>query len=474
VSRVASEAALIQSRLHSPHSRAPANDARRPESPFGSLLDMDAAPPPRERPDAPAAPSRKGEARSSGEARPNQNNQNNQTNQSGQAAPRSDRPDENAAPEQPATTSEAAPAQDGQIDDQQAAEADKAAQAETLDAAVSALTETPAQPPVAAATPDAVPVTPPPVDPALTMASVEDSSASAQTAEITAAAAATTNAAPNANLETNAAALATDATTDQKGKPSGSQTVHAGPKVPGEAKPAAPEAETHDGKPAEAPSESGDKPAPVHVHGPLSPDAPTHEHGKARVRADDLQIAAAIDTAKPATDNAPQPANLQANHLNTASGPTHAGAAQTATGTADAAVPVAGLAVEIAARAQPGRNRFEIRLDPPELGRIDVRLDVDSGGNVTSRLTVDKAETLDLLRRDAPELERALQQAGLKTGDGGMQFSLRDQSFAGRDDGRQAQSMARVVVPDADLPAIDTTQSYGRTLSRSGGVDIHV
>ena len=140
----------------------------------------------------------------------------------------------------------------------------------------------------------------------------------------------------------------------------------------------------------------------------------------------------------------------------------------------DAAVPVAGLAIEIAARAQPGRNRFEIRLDPPELGRIDVRLDVDSSGNVTSRLTVEKAETLDLLRRDAPELERALQQAGLKTGDGGMQFSLRDQSFAGRDDSRQAQAMARVVVPDADLPAIDTTQSYGRTLSRSGGIDIHV
>src|SRR5262249_35481774 len=50
-----------------------------------------------------------------------------------------------------------------------------------------------------------------------------------------------------------------------------------------------------------------------------------------------------------------------------------------------ALVPVAGLAVEIAARAQAGRNRFEIRLDPPELGRIDVRLDVDASGQVTSR-----------------------------------------------------------------------------------------
>src|SRR5262249_22734419 len=99
---------------------------------------------------------------------------------------------------------------------------------------------------------------------------------------------------------------------------------------------------------------------------------------------------------------------------------------------ADAAVPIAGLAVQIASRAPDGNKRFDIRLDPPELGRIDVRLDVDQGGKVTSRLIVERADTLDLLRRDAPQLERALQHAGLNT-DGGLQFSLRDQSFAGRD-----------------------------------------
>ena len=38
-------------------------------------------------------------------------------------------------------------------------------------------------------------------------------------------------------------------------------------------------------------------------------------------------------------------------------------------------VPIAGLAIEIAGKALAGKNRFEIRLDPPELGRIDVRLD---------------------------------------------------------------------------------------------------
>lgn len=62
-------------------------------------------------------------------------------------------------------------------------------------------------------------------------------------------------------------------------------------------------------------------------------------------------------------------------------------------------------------RRSRGKNRFEIRLDPPELGRIEVRIDVDHDGNVTSRLTVDRADTYDLLRRDATDLERALQDA---------------------------------------------------------------
>ena len=139
-----------------------------------------------------------------------------------------------------------------------------------------------------------------------------------------------------------------------------------------------------------------------------------------------------------------------------------------------AAVPIAGLAIEIAARAHSGKNRFEIRLDPPELGRIDVRLDVDRDGNVTSRLVVDRSETLDLLRRDASNLERALQQAGLKTSDNGLQFSLRDQAFSGRDNGEQAQTMARLVVPEDKLVAVELQRNHGRLAGLGSGVDIRV
>lgn len=138
----------------------------------------------------------------------------------------------------------------------------------------------------------------------------------------------------------------------------------------------------------------------------------------------------------------------------------------------DNAVPIAGLPVEIVSRAQDGLRRFEIRLDPPELGRIDVRLDVDRGGNVTSRLTVERAETLDLLRRDAPQLERALQHAGLNT-EGGLQFSLRDQNFANRE--QTPHHASTLIVPDDEPAAAEAARrGYGRLIGLGGGIDIRV
>jgi chemotaxis protein MotD len=143
--------------------------------------------------------------------------------------------------------------------------------------------------------------------------------------------------------------------------------------------------------------------------------------------------------------------------------------------TSDAPVSIDGLAVEIAARARSGKTRFEIRLDPPELGRVDVRLDIDSQGKVSSHLIVDKPETLDLLRRDAPQLQQALNDSGFKTGDGGMQFSLRDQSFAGRNDqGGQQQRAVPIVISEEDtVPAAIAGRSY-RMAGAASGIDITV
>ena len=140
-----------------------------------------------------------------------------------------------------------------------------------------------------------------------------------------------------------------------------------------------------------------------------------------------------------------------------------------------AAVPIAGIAVEIAARAFEGKRRFEIRLDPPELGRIDVRLDVGRDGQVTSRLVVERAETLDLLRRDAATLERALQSSGLRTDDAGLQFALRDQT-GGRWAGAEITPRPNLlIVPDDDVSVHEAVRrGYGVLRGLGRGIDIRV
>jgi len=100
----------------------------------------------------------------------------------------------------------------------------------------------------------------------------------------------------------------------------------------------------------------------------------------------------------------------------------HIEAAKSQTGGRQINIP--NVAFEIMRQVRAGMQRFEVRLDPPEMGRIDVRMEVD-GNNVTARMVVERAETLDLLQRDARVLERALQQAGLNADRANLQFSLK-------------------------------------------------
>jgi flagellar hook-length control protein FliK len=137
------------------------------------------------------------------------------------------------------------------------------------------------------------------------------------------------------------------------------------------------------------------------------------------------------------------------------------------------------MAVEIVRQVEAGNSRFQIRLDPPELGRIDVKLDVDKAGNVSARMTVERAETLDLMQRDQRSLEKALAQAGLDTSKTNLEFSLRQNPFA-RDGQPQHQggngqpAFPRFGVAEADdaIPAPHVTAYRG--YASAGGVNLFV
>jgi chemotaxis protein MotD len=229
---------------------------------------------------------------------------------------------------------------------------------------------------------------------------------------------------------------------------------------------------------------------------PLLPAQPKVEHARPQLQHEDAKLQQtdgqpkeAQQPAEPANSSKPAQPQMTGFEPDLANPPVQqtqptvatdiasltAGQQRTAPLTAQTPVPVSGIAVEIAAQAKAGNNRFEIRLDPPELGRIDVRLDVDTDGNVKSRLVIERADTYDLLRKDASTLERTLQQAGLKTSDSGLEFTLRDQGSAQREARDQNQRNAeRGIIPDADVLPAEAASGYNRMLGLGSGIDIRI
>ncbi len=94
-------------------------------------------------------------------------------------------------------------------------------------------------------------------------------------------------------------------------------------------------------------------------------------------------------------------------------------------------VPVDQVAVHIRKAVGAGEDRIRIRLHPAELGQIDVKLKLGADGLVKAIVWVEKPETFDLLQKDARSLERALQEAGLKTDSGSLSFHLRGENHQG-------------------------------------------
>ena len=100
--------------------------------------------------------------------------------------------------------------------------------------------------------------------------------------------------------------------------------------------------------------------------------------------------------------------------------------------------PAEQVAIQIYKAASGGSDRIRIKLYPAELGRIDVKLQFAGDGAVKVVVTAEKSDTLDLLLRDSRTLERALQDAGLKTDSHSLNFNLRGEGQRDHAGGREA------------------------------------
>lgn len=75
-------------------------------------------------------------------------------------------------------------------------------------------------------------------------------------------------------------------------------------------------------------------------------------------------------------------------------------------------------------RADGRAQRFEIRLDPAELGRVDVRIEIGADRKVHAVLAAHDSAALSDLMRGQRALERALADAGIDLADNGVRFEL--------------------------------------------------
>lgn len=96
------------------------------------------------------------------------------------------------------------------------------------------------------------------------------------------------------------------------------------------------------------------------------------------------------------------------------------------------------VSVQLSKAIQNGDNKIKIQLRPQELGRVEVKLEIANDGRAKAMIIAERSETLDILQKDVRVLERALQDAGLKTDQNSLSFDLHGRKD--NSDTRQANS----------------------------------
>lgn len=131
------------------------------------------------------------------------------------------------------------------------------------------------------------------------------------------------------------------------------------------------------------------------------------------------------------------------------------------------------LAVSITRAAKEGADRIEIHLQPAELGKVDVKLEVGHDGRLLALISAERTDTLEGLRRDVHQLEKALNNAGLNTDRNSFSFaeSGRDQQRPGG----QANGGGNAPASGGDAPADDAALPLQRSITLDRlGVDLTV
>jgi hypothetical protein len=176
------------------------------------------------------------------------------------------------------------------------------------------------------------------------------------------------------------------------------------------------------------------KPVEQQAAPPDGPTPPIHDVGGLVPAPPPVHAAAPTAPELPASlqpPDAPQPASAPTAPVAPASSPGHTPASP--------AAQIAPVLVSMA-HAPDGAQRLTLRLDPPELGHVQIRIDRPLEAPARVEITVERPETLTLLLRDQPQLQRALDQAGVPSDGRSVTIHVAATESAARPDGGPAPS----------------------------------
>ncbi|MBV8534652.1 MAG: flagellar hook-length control protein FliK [Alphaproteobacteria bacterium] len=101
------------------------------------------------------------------------------------------------------------------------------------------------------------------------------------------------------------------------------------------------------------------------------------------------------------------------------------------TSAAAASAVIQQVTVHVSKAAIDGIDHINVQLNPPELGHVEVRMEIGPSGHFSAVFSADRPQTADMLQRNAHELTRSLQDAGVRTDTGSLSFNLRGQNQQG-------------------------------------------
>jgi len=113
------------------------------------------------------------------------------------------------------------------------------------------------------------------------------------------------------------------------------------------------------------------------------------------------------------------------------------------------------ISVKITKALQAGMDRISVQLRPAELGRVEVKMELGNDGRVLAVVTADSKDTMELLKRDSGDLQRALEDAGMQLDSNDLTFNLRgeerDQAELGPNAQGRNQSAGEDVLGEDDI-----------------------